>query len=235
MSKQAAVQQTSEMGVPPLEQMVLQTADGKFACFQIDGNSQDRRIIDEFKQYVKRKNERFGYEGFSFKIDDYFDPFSMYFYTRNRKGEIVATSRATLRVQDNILPFEMGIRPDGSKYILDEEVQVGDINSFAMSWGKSGMDGLMVLFAGLGRFMDGNDVKKVFCLLDEDNPVISQLYTGAGFEPSPTYDEKIVFPTYGKTVEGIFVPTMWRIMEMNPTMIKMYSDMAAQYERKDIS
>ncbi len=224
----------SIMNKEDLETLLLETKDSRFKCYQADGKSEDRRILEEFKAFVKRKNEKFGYVGFSMEIDNRFDADSQYFYTRNESGLIVVTSRVTVRRPDNIIPFEMGFKPDGTKYIVNEPCNVGDVNSFGASWNYLGesFEALFLLYVCLANFVIGKGMEKVFCLLDLDNPQIVQTYTGAGFELSEKYKEPIYFPSYGKLDENNnLVPTKWRIMEMTAEKFQEYADKTTEFKK----
>ncbi len=233
-----------------LERLVLKTHDNNFHCFQLAGNTPNRSTLNEFKQFVKKKNEKGGYKGFSIKIDDKFDQDSQYFFTRNNKGIIVATSRVTERTPEGILPFEMGYKPDGSQYRIDDNVvsskRLGDINSFGASWQyvippgrpmwfemalaalsinkRKRFPGFAILFSSLGAHVKSRGIEKVYCLLDEKNPQIAQVYTSAGFKPSAEFDEPIHFNDYGKEINGTIKPTQWHIMEMDSDTISYHAE-----------
>ncbi|MFQ5474403.1 MAG: hypothetical protein ACE5DM_01075 [Candidatus Nanoarchaeia archaeon] len=248
------MQQTSEnvepSGVPPcnLEEEVLRFPAFGLICCKVPGDV-NTPVKDEFKRYVKKRNEGYGYEGFDLSIDARFDPDSTLFYVKSaRTGKILSSSRINIRSPGLIVPFEMGVitpfydrlvergqidaleaslDEDGAQYVIDEEGVLCDVNSFAMTTAK----GLPMMFAAMGRFICDLDAARAFCLLDRDNQRIVDMYTQVGFHLSEQYPEQVIFPTYGKTVDGVFAPTRWSIMEMDRPTLESNAELTASFEK----
>jgi hypothetical protein len=205
--------------------LIYKDTENRFICRQIPINEENKEITSRIKSYIKEGFEKAGYEGYSYEFDSYFDPYSNYFYVEDKTGRILATARITDKTKDNLIPFEMGLKDDGTKYKLDEEVHVGDINSFVFSSFRA----LPLLYAVTGKFAHLMGMKKGFCLLDESSVRIKKIYLGAGFKYSEKYKDKIYFPTFGKTEKGIFKPTYWSIMEIDYDTILQHSRSADNY------
>ena len=200
------------------EQPLLMTADHQFRCFCTSGDVFERAHLAEFKAFISKKYNKYGYQGFSLEFDDRFDRTSKSFYVRNQSGYMLATLRVTKRTPAQPLSFEYGRLPSGAAVPpLEDDAAEGELNSFAASWAHigPGFEALTLLFAGVAEYTRVLELTRAFCLLDETNPLIVEVYQRAGFRPSPQFPEAVHFPDYGKVdPSGQFVPTRWTVMQM---------------------
>ncbi len=177
--------------------------------------------VEKARALVAGALRDYGYVGWSNEIDRQYDKASWVFVVE-KEGEISATCRMTMSNSHNRIPFENGIRPDGTSYNLQGSGQkIADINSFYYAKGHS--KALFLLFAVMARFGALVGVQKAFCMLDKENPRIKAIYLRAGFRFSETFNKPIYFPTFGKIVAGRFDPTRWAIMEMNVPYILLHA------------
>lgn len=196
-------------------------------CYQLPIDEEHGEKVRLIKDHIVASFSRQGYEGYSLEIDKYYDPFSIYFYVEDTTGGLVATLRITKKTKDNALPFEAGLKNDGTKYALEEKIKVGDVNSFTFN----SYQALPLLFATASRYAHEDGIRKGFCLLDDSAARIKKIYLSAGFDYSTKYNEKIFFPTFGKTENGVFKPTYWSIMEISHENICGHSKNADKYLR----
>lgn len=178
--------------------------------------------------FIKSMNN-FGYEGFSYEIDDIFHTRSTYVYI-TEANIVVMTCRVTSRPVGTIVPFEMGVREDGGSYRLGEEEPVVDINTYTYVRGYYKKDqALRLLAAGLGYYSKICNARSAYCLYDVANEKIKQAYMSIGFVLSNRFPEPIHFPTFCRWIEGHLVPVRWWIMEWDNETIKRQACAAMEH------
>ncbi len=193
------------------------------SCGQVVPAKADSVRLGELKDSIMRGFARQGYTGFSLAIDNYFDPFSVYFTVQDDNGNLKAVARLTEKTAHNQLSLEQGFRRDGGGlYLLDETVRVGDVNSFVFT----DQAALPPLFTALAKYALDHGIQKGFCLLDKDSRRFRRIYQGAGFHLSAKYPSPIYFPDFGRTVHRVFKPADWLIMEIDHSQIVSHSRLA---------
>jgi hypothetical protein len=213
------------MSSPKTDLLVLKDNEHNLTCRQAPIDSDHAALIIRLKQFVINGFTKQGYEGFSPEIDSYFDPYSNYFYVENQAGKLLAVLRITEKTDRNELPLEQGLKNDGSRYRLDEQVKIADANSFVFHSPRA----LPVLFAAIAKFAVSRGIDKGFLLLDDGSARFKQIYLGGGFAQSKKYTAPIYFPTFGRTVGGRFQPTYWSILELDQASIQRHSLAAQNY------
>lgn len=210
----------------------LEDRKHSFFCRQIPITPENMDVVEAARRIVAGSLSKYGYEGWSNEIDRKNDRHASYFIVYDRKKNIVATSRMIHRREDNTLPLEQGIRPDGTHYSLEgiPEIMI-DVNSFYFKRETVNIPALFLLYATMARYATLSGVNRAFCMLDPNNSFIKKLYLKAGFRFSERFTEPIYFPTFGRTVDGKFEPTYWRIMEMGPYRIMFYASLAFKYHQ----
>ena len=200
-----------------------------YTCYQLTINEVNRDKVEQARALVAKSEVNFGYEGWSDEIDRGYDYHAFYFIVEDREGQIVATSRLVRRIAGGRAPLEDGLKADGTQYSLEgDKLSIIDINSFYNKKGQ--VKALFPLFAAMGRYAWLTGAQKAFCMLDEKNKYIVNLYTRAKFRFSDRFSEKIYYPTFGKEEDGKFQPTFWKIMEMNQLYILLHSLRASKFQ-----
>jgi len=182
----------------------------QYKTFSIKMNQSNIQMIHRIKSFYEQRVLQYGYSGFSYKIDSFFDQSSTFFYVSDHKNNLKSTLRCTLRKQENRLPFEYAIRPGGSHYICKESSQIAELNTFTFT----DFNSVPLLWASLINYVKEQQIKKIFCLVDPENEFTQRFYGEIGFSYSHQYNENVYFPTYGKIEEGSLQPTKWRILEI---------------------
>lgn len=217
--------------IPPIR-TPFTLADRKrgYTCYQLPIVPENREKVEQARALVATALQKYGYEGWSNDIDRFYDAHAFYFVAEDSNGRIVATSRLVNRVGGNTIPLEDGVRPDGSHYSLDADLDKGgiaDVNSFYFASGHA--RALMPLFAVMARYGTLAGVRRSYCMLDIRNEKIRQIYLRAGYRFSKRFADPIYYPTFGGTDEGGFHPTKWTIMEMGKLRILVHAVNSFRY------
>lgn len=193
----------------------------------VDGTTGD--LVETVREMFIKSMKNFGYEGFSYEIDDVFHIRSTYVYI-TEANNVVMTCRVTSRPVGTIVPFEMGVREDGGSYYLDEEEPVVDINTYTYVRGyNKKAQAITLLAAGLGYYSKICNARSAYCLYDIANEKIKQAYLSIGFVLSHRFPEPIHFPTFCRQIEGHLEPVRWRIMEWDYETIKRQARSAMEH------
>ena len=199
-----------------------------YVCFQLPIDKANKKKAELTRALVAGTLKKYGYKGWSNKIDRGNDANAFYFVVENKEGEIVAATRMIRRIPGSRLPLEQGVKADGSSYSVEGlNERIADINSFYHKKGHG--RALILLYAAMARYCVYTGVSKAFCMLDIENQKIKKLYFQAGFKYSERFDEKIYFPTFGRVGKKGLEPTGWTILEMNQTNILKFALLSLKY------
>jgi len=182
-------------------------------------NHRHRLELEEIKKYIYDGFTKFGYKGFSIDIDNSYDPLSIYFCIRDKNSKIVAATRITIKLNGKKIACEYGIRNNGKCYTFKTSERIAEMNSFVFSSYRA----LPLLFATLGKFSYQNNITRGYCLMDVESQRFQEIYKFSGWKESEQYNDTVLFPTFGKITEEQFIPTQWRIMEIDKEKIYKYS------------
>jgi hypothetical protein len=163
----------------------------------------------------------YGYTGYDFEIDSAFHRNSVYFAITRPELGIMMTGRIT-RPTSQGLPFEIGLRADGSSYHRTKPESVLDVNTYTYLPGQYQM-AMPLLCAGFCRYLKLADAQRSFCLYDLDNRKIERAYHQIGFVPSQEFPNPIYFPTFERLIGNSRVPVYWRIMEWAPESLEEHA------------
>jgi hypothetical protein len=194
-------------------------------CHFVPVNDTTSDLVDAVRDMFIVSMNNFGYVGFSRKIDDVFHRRSTYVYI-TEAAKVVMICRVTDRPLGAIVPFELGVRKDGSSYHLAGEEQIVDINTYTYVRGYKHAMPLMA--AGLGLQAKACDARSAYCLYDIANENIKRAYQAIGFVLSNRFPEPIHFPTFCRQIGAHLEPVRWRVMEWNYETIKSYARTATE-------
>lgn len=198
-------------------------------CLHVPVDGTTHGLVEPVREMFIESMNNFGYEGFSYDIDDVFHIRSTYVYI-TEANKVVMTCRVTSRPVGTIVPFEIGVREDGGSYLLGEEEPVVDINTYTYVRGYNKKDQAMTLLAaGLGYYSKVCNARSAYCLYDIANEKIKQAYLSIGFVLSNRFPEPIHFPTFCRRIEGRLVPVRWRIMEWDYETIERQARAAVEH------
>lgn len=197
-----------------------------FFCKSLVGNS-DKSFIEGLRAYVRAMYLKNGYNGFSDDYDRQFDSDSAYFYVTNNSG-ICAVQRVIHKTPENLLPIENANICNGQnneRYVINE-LNVVEITSFVFS----GYHVLDLLFSSIAHYGKLKKIKKAFALLDLESNNLSKIYCKVGWRKSEQFSSPIFFPGYGRIINGKFIPTLWKIMELPEERIISIAENVKKYE-----
>jgi hypothetical protein len=208
----------------PFEFACLYDQKHDFTFYAVPAVRSENGLPEKIRNMFIARMERFGYVGFSYEIDNEFHYRSTYVLVGDADGNIVMTSRVTLRPEGTMVPFEYGLRTNGESYKLEAGTQIVDINTYAYSKGHY-ETAMPLLTAGLGLHVKAKGARGAFCLYDQRNQAIRDSYSSVGFVHSKRFPEPIYFPTFcyrrrpNRDIEQVF----WRIMEWDEATIDAHA------------
>ncbi|HEX2643941.1 MAG TPA: hypothetical protein VHU81_13190 [Thermoanaerobaculia bacterium] len=209
---------------------VLLDPETGYLCHQTPVRAGADELVEPVRQMFVDSMESFGYVGFSHAIDETFHRRSTYNYVTAPDGRVVMTCRITPREPGTIVPFEMGLREDGSSYRLDGDSRVVDINTYTYVPGHYEI-AMPLLVAGLGQFAKEWGAAEAYCLYDMANDRIKRAYLSVRFVLSSRFPEPVHFPTFGRRVDCHLEPTRWRVMEWSADTIEAHAVSATERYR----
>lgn len=174
----------------------------------------------------------YGYTGYDYGIDSPFHHNSVYFAITQPEQGIVMTGRITHPTAQG-LPFEMGLRPDGTSYRRTTAERVLDVNTYTYLPGHYQM-AMPLLCGGFCRYLQLAGAHRSFCLYDLANQKIERAYHQIGFVPSHEFPEPIYFPTFERLVDTSRVPVYWKIMEWPPESVAHHAGRAEGWVVADV-
>jgi len=181
-------------------------------------NDETKNWTLEVRELYKMRLTKAGYEGFSNYIDDEFHSVGMYFFIV-KDDAIVMTSRINDGISSSRFPLEMGEKPSGEYYVLQDKISAVDISTYSLLLRhcREAMPLLLMVFA---KYIDNLGAKKAFCLVDSENKVAQRIYHDGRFVYSTIFTETILFPSFLNALSH--KPVEWKIMEWNEQTIKYY-------------
>lgn len=181
-----------------------------YSVYAMPVNDKTKTLADFLRKLHKERLTRAGYLGYDDNIDNEYHSVGTYFFV-TKNDLIVLTSRVNNRADSGRFPFEMGKKPDGTHYILQEPYPTSDINTYSLVPGYR-KQAMPLLLAAFGKYFDQTDIQKAFCLVDIENKVIQKIYSDeAKFVYSEAYTQPIIFPSF--IHESTLMPVKWKIME----------------------
>ena len=122
--------------------------------------------------------------------------------------------RITKKKSGRLLPIEKGLKKDGSSYRIEDQcATIAELNNFAVSDKRS----LYTVWKLLLSIINKENIDKLYCLVDPENRFTNSFYSDLGFKNSEQYNELIIFPTYGKVINNVFIPSKWKILVIEDT------------------
>ena len=186
-------------------------------CVPVAPETED--LTRTLRTYYAERAAQFGYVGFSWDIDDVFHKRSVYFVITNESGNLVMMGRGTHRRPGEGLPFEMGVREDGSSYSLSSEQAVMDFNTYTYAPGAY-ETAMPLEIASWGCYAKLQKARKAFGLYDVKNSRVLRAYSEFHWKLATEFRDPIHFPTYGGIEDGRFTPTRWGILEWTEETIE---------------
>lgn len=207
--------------------LVCRDIKRQFNCY-LATPSQHPNQVKILREHIKKIYTENGYIGFNDYVDEYHDPYSYFFYVKDKNNTILSTMRLVEKTENNLLPIEMGIisEEQNRRYAINEFKNTIDVNSFTVTNVRS----TNILFAGAGLFSIQKNFKTAYFLHDEDSPSIKRLYEKAGGKYTKELNSTIFFPGYTKVKNGIPKPAKWKIMKLNKEGIENLSKKSLAYE-----
>ena len=189
---------------------IMTNSRKRYNVFTLLPTRKNAKFIQQIKAYYVQKVVNYGYSGFSYKVDNFFDRNSSFFCATDYQKNIQSILRCTLKKSNFSIPIEYGLRKNGQRYKIEDGSRVAELNTFAFSDFYS----ISLLWESLVHFVNFKGIQTLLCLVDPANQCTKKLYQDIGFSFSSKYPDLIHFKTYGKRKEKCFEPTYWKIMEL---------------------
>ncbi|AGS80701.1 hypothetical protein LEP1GSC050_0042 [Leptospira phage vB_LbrZ_5399-LE1] len=157
--------------------------------------NEDKETLARLKEFNSLKHIEGGYSQAP-KNPVEMDPYSIWIYVLDRKGELLSTQRVVEKREENLLPIELAVSlANKCRYAVLEE-NVADWNSVSFIKSRTGWEAAVKNFAAIAKLCLFKKYTKVYGFYNKETPAIERIYKKNGAVDSLKYPGDVFLPGY---------------------------------------